>query len=121
MKWIQIEEKLLPSYRPSSAGKTAPIDMDPRKEHNKVRMQLAGGNSNKDRSPYGTPKGGRSPLLSPLVGNAAQVKWPETHGLCLRQCRACCTSLLGNYQFTWSNTFLSNDATLLRLAFLKIA
>lgn len=47
--------------------------MEHRKEHNKVRMQLAGNSSSKERSPYGTPKGGRSPLLSPLVGNAAQV------------------------------------------------
>ena len=67
---------MLSHCRTSSAGsKSAPIDMDPRKEHNKVRMQLAGNReANKDRSPYGTPKGGRSPLFSPLVGNAAQVK-----------------------------------------------
>lgn len=54
--------------------------MDPRREHNKVRMQLAG-SQGKDRSPYGTPKSGKSPLDSPLVGNASQVRsvpqWPQ--------------------------------------------
>ena len=77
----QNNEKILNPFRlvctcraSSSGSRSAPIDMDPRKEHNKVRMQLAGNrDANKDRSPYGTPKGGRSPLFSPLVGNAAQV------------------------------------------------
>lgn len=61
-------------------GRSAPINMDPRREHNKVRMQLAG-SQGKDRSPYGTPKSGKSPLDSPLVGNASQVRsvpqWPQ--------------------------------------------
>ena len=52
--------------------------MDPRREHNKVRMQLAGkpSSGSRERSPYGTPKSGRSPLESPLVGNASQVPTP---------------------------------------------
>lgn len=64
-----------PAFRPPSAA----IDIDPRKEHNKLRMQLAGSKvgSLKEMgktSPYGTPKGMRSPLASPLVGNASQVE-----------------------------------------------
>lgn len=69
--------------RPQTAGKaepspltphtrSQPIDMDPRREHNKLRMQLTG--AKPSTSPYGTPKGlSRSPLTSPLVGNASQV------------------------------------------------
>ncbi|KAK9807303.1 hypothetical protein WJX73_010714 [Symbiochloris irregularis] len=56
-------------------GRSAPIAVDPRREHNKVRMQLTQGGARGQTSPYGTPKGmSRSPLDSPLVGNAAQVE-----------------------------------------------
>lgn len=57
--------------------RTAPIAVDHRKEVNSIRGHLTAGTSkSKDRSSpssYGTPKGFRSPLSSPLVGNAAQV------------------------------------------------
>ena len=59
--------------------RTAPIAVDHRKEVNSIRGHLTAGTSkSKDRSSpssYGTPKGFRSPLSSPLVGNAAQVSW----------------------------------------------
>jgi hypothetical protein len=70
--------------------RTAPVAVvDPRKEHNKLRMQLTGGMvKGKDRSSpssYGTPKGLRSPLSSPLVGNSVQVRQPT----CIWDCLPC--------------------------------
>ena len=54
---------------------SAPIEVSQvaRREHNKVRMQLVGEKGKDRSSPYGTPMGQRSPLASPLVGNASQV------------------------------------------------
>lgn len=60
--------------------RTAPVAVvDPRKEHNKLRLQMTGGaiHKGKDRSSpssYGTPKGLRSPLASPLVGDSIQAR-----------------------------------------------
>lgn len=52
-----------------------PIDMmDSRKEHNKIRLQMTGAKKLDRSSPYGTPKGLRSPLSSPLVGNASNME-----------------------------------------------
>jgi len=68
---------------PSSAGGVStPIDIDPqglRREANKVRTQLAqeigAAVPKKDRSsPYGTPKGTKSPLQSPLIGDPEAMR-----------------------------------------------
>ncbi|KAK9811701.1 hypothetical protein WJX72_008616 [[Myrmecia] bisecta] len=57
--------------RPSTVKTSAPVDV--RREHNKLREHLTG--TKKDRSsPYGTPKGLKSPLASPLVGNPAKLE-----------------------------------------------
>lgn len=67
------------SWEPPGKVRTAPVAVvDPRKEHNKLRLQMTGGAmlKGKDRSSpssYGTPKGLRSPLSSPLVGDSIQV------------------------------------------------
>jgi hypothetical protein len=56
---------------PSSAG-SGPLDIDPRRETNKIRSSLTG--TRKERSsPYGTPKGLKSPLHSPLVSDPSAL------------------------------------------------
>lgn len=53
----------------SSSSSSAPINIDPRRETNKVRAQMTGSTaSTKAASPYGTPK-----LSSPLVGDAQKL------------------------------------------------
>ena len=68
----------LPELERPGKVRTQPIAVDHRKEVNNIRRDLTGGGTKgKDRSSpssYGTPKGFRSPLSSPLVGNAAQVR-----------------------------------------------
>eukprot|EP00879_Flechtneria_rotunda_P008966 GHRR01009388.1.p1 GENE.GHRR01009388.1~~GHRR01009388.1.p1 ORF type:complete len:818 (+),score=319.97 GHRR01009388.1:195-2456(+) len=59
---------------PASMSGSAPRDIDPRREANKVRLSLTGASLNKNRSsPYGTPKGLKSPLLSPLISDPLKV------------------------------------------------
>ncbi|KAK9825893.1 hypothetical protein WJX81_002516 [Elliptochloris bilobata] len=55
--------------------RTAPMEVDAaaRREHKKVRAQLAGAKPKDRSSPYGTPKGLRSPLASPLVTDPQQM------------------------------------------------
>jgi hypothetical protein len=54
-----------------SAGSN-PIEIDPRRETNKIRSSLTG--VRKDwSSPYGTPKGLKSPLHSPLISDPHNV------------------------------------------------
>lgn len=71
-RWDQ-EKAAPPMASPTAAAgvKTvsAPIDMvvDPRKEHNKIRMQMTVPPKKDRSSPYGTPKGLKSPMASPLV------------------------------------------------------
>ncbi|GIL92012.1 hypothetical protein Vretimale_18512 [Volvox reticuliferus] len=60
----------------STAGATAPIDIDPRKEVNKVRSSLSTFPKKDRSSPYGTPRPGmsRSPVLaSPLVADPVSL------------------------------------------------
>lgn len=54
----------------SSARRSAPIDIQARRETNKLRAQLIEGTAKK-ASPYGTPK---SPLTSPLVSDITKLE-----------------------------------------------
>ena len=72
--WCRPQTAGQAEQEPSQRARSQPIDVDPRREHNKVRMQLTGTGTKSSTSPYGTPKTlSRSPLSSPLVGNASQV------------------------------------------------
>eukprot|EP00878_Enallax_costatus_P018421 GHUV01019393.1.p1 GENE.GHUV01019393.1~~GHUV01019393.1.p1 ORF type:complete len:108 (+),score=13.84 GHUV01019393.1:334-657(+) len=56
------------------AGSAPSGEIDPRKEVNKMRMSLTGGSLTKNRtSPFGTPKGMKSPLLSPLINDPQKL------------------------------------------------
>lgn len=57
---------------PGMAGSAPSGDIDPRKEVNKMRLSLTGGSLTKN-SPYGTPKGLKSPLLSPLISDPQKL------------------------------------------------
>ncbi|KAL6780308.1 hypothetical protein ACKKBF_B13635 [Auxenochlorella protothecoides x Auxenochlorella symbiontica] len=54
-----------------AASRSAPIDIDARRETNKLRAQMMEG---KKTSPYGTPKSLKSPLASPLINDAAKLE-----------------------------------------------